>query len=368
MTMPNTQHMNETSQRPPVTRVGTIGWLRANLFNTWYNSLLTILILWLFYKAIPPFVDWAILDAVWGNVESTVCRQSDGACWAFLYEKANLILFGLYPFEEQWRPTVAMIIFVSLVALSCHPKAWRKSLIFAWVIGVPAIAILMWGGILGLSYVPNTRWGGLPLTLLLSGLGLMFGFPIGVFLALGRRSNMPTIRTICITYIELIRGVPLITILFMASVMFPLFLPTGLTIDKLLRAQIGLIMFASAYLAEAVRGGLQSLPSGQYEAADSLGLSYWKKMRLIILPQALSISIPALVNSFISFFKDTSLVIIIGLFDLMGATKAALTDASWRGFYKEAYLFTAMIYFVFCFFMSKYSQYLEQRLYTGTRR
>lgn len=368
MTMSDTQQASKTYQRPPVTRIGAIGWLRANLFNTWYNSLLTILILWVFYKIIPPFVDWAIFDAVWGKVESTVCRQTDGACWAFLYEKANLILFGLYPFEEQWRPLIAMLIFIAVVATSCHPSAWRKSLILAWVIAVPAIAILMWGGILGLSYVPNTRWGGLPLTLLLSGIGLMFGFPIGVLLALGRRSNMPTIRTLCITYIELIRGVPLITILFMASVMFPLFLPTGLTIDKLLRAQIGLIMFASAYLAESVRGGLQSLPSGQYEAADSLGLSYWKKMRLIILPQALRIAIPALVNSFISFFKDTSLVIIIGLFDLMGATKAALTDAAWRGFYKEAYLFTAVIYFAFCFFMSKYSQYLEQRLNVGTRR
>ncbi|MFC4351314.1 amino acid ABC transporter permease [Fodinicurvata halophila] len=368
MTMSDDQQMKQTSQRPPVTRVGVIGWLRANLFNTWYNSILTLLILWLFYKIIPPFMDWAIFDAVWGNVESTVCRQTDGACWAFLYEKANLILFGLYPFEEQWRPTVAMAIFATVVVVSCHPNAWRKSIFLLWAAAVPLIAILMWGGILGLTYVPNTRWGGLPLTLFLSGIGLIFGFPIGVLLALGRRSHMPTIRTLCITYIELIRGVPLITILFMASVMFPLFLPTGLTIDKLLRAQIGLIMFASAYLAEAVRGGLQSLPSGQYEAADSLGLSYWKKMRFIILPQALRISIPALVNSFISFFKDTSLVIIIGIFDLMGATKAALTDAAWRGFYKEAYLFTASIYFVFCFFMSKYSQYLEKYLNVGTRR
>lgn len=368
MTMADNQHKNESSQRPPGTRVGVLRWLRANLFNTWYNSILTLLILWLFYKVIPPFIDWAILDAVWGHVESTVCRQSDGACWAFLHEKANLILFGLYPFEEQWRPTIAMAIFASVIVISCHPKAWRKSIGLLWLVAVPVIAILMWGGILGLTFVPNTRWGGLPLTLFLSGVGLLFGFPIGVLLALGRRSNMPAIRTLCITYIELIRGVPLITILFMASVMFPLFLPTGITIDKLLRAQIGLIMFAAAYLAEAVRGGLQSLPGGQYEAADSLGLGYWKKMRFIVLPQALRIAIPALVNSFISFFKDTSLVVIIGLFDLMGATKAALTDAAWRGFYKEAYLFAAAIYFVCCFFMSKYSQYLEKHLSAGTRR
>jgi general L-amino acid transport system permease protein len=197
---------------------------------------------------------------------------------------------------------------------------------------------------------------------------LVVAFPLSILLALGRRSDLPIIKSMTVTYIELIRGVPLITVLFMASVMFPLFLPTGVTIDKLLRAQIGLILFASAYLAEVIRGGLQAIPKGQYEAADSLGLSYWQKTGKIILPQALSITIPPLVNTFIGFFKDTSLVIIIGLFDLMSASKAALTDPAWRGFYKESYMFVAFIYFIFCFFMSKYSQWLEVQLHRGHKR
>ncbi|NNG04830.1 MAG: amino acid ABC transporter permease [Inquilinus sp.] len=219
-----------------------------------------------------------------------------------------------------------------------------------------------------ISFVPNTNWGGLPLTLGLSVIGLVVAFPLSLLLALGRRSDMPAVKTICVGFIEIIRGVPLITVLFMASVMFPLFLPTGITIDKLLRAQVAMIIFSAAYLAEVVRGGLQAIPTGQFEAADSLGLGYWQKMRLIILPQALKISIPPMVNTFIGFFKDTSLVIIIGLFDLLGTAKAALTDPAWRGFYKEAYLFVALLYFSFCFFMSRYSQYLEKKLNTGHRR
>ncbi|MEQ9814273.1 MAG: amino acid ABC transporter permease [Azospirillaceae bacterium] len=220
----------------------------------------------------------------------------------------------------------------------------------------------------GLRYVPNTQWGGLPLTLGLSLIGCGVAFPLGILLALGRRSNMPAIRVICVVYIEFIRGVPLITILFMASVLFPLFLPEGVTIDKLLRAQVGLILFAAAYLAEVVRGGLQAIPKGQYEAADSLGLTYWQKTRLIILPQALRISIPPLVNTFIGFFKDTSLVIIIGLFDLLNGGRIALTEPIWRGFYPESYTFVALIYFAFCFSLSKYSQWLEGQMNTGHSR
>ncbi|MGQ9372212.1 amino acid ABC transporter permease, partial [Azospirillum sp. ST 5-10] len=216
-------------------------------------------------------------------------------------------------------------------------------------------AVLMWGGVFGLSYVENAYWGGLPLTLILSVIGLAVAFPVSILLALGRRSDLPAVKAVCVAYIELIRGVPLISLLFMASVMFPLFLPTGVNIDKLLRAQIAFILFAAAYMAEAIRGGLQAIPKGQYEAADSLGLGYWQKMGKIILPQALAISIPPLVNTFISSFKDTSLVIIIGLYDLLGTAKAALTDPAWRGYYREAYLFIGLIYWCFCFFMSKYS-------------
>jgi general L-amino acid transport system permease protein len=226
----------------------------------------------------------------------------------------------------------------------------------------------MWGGVLGLSYVSQDNWGGLPLTVILAVATCVFGFPFGILLALGRRSTLPAIRSVSIAYIELVRGVPLITVLFMASVMFPLFLPPGTNFDKLLRTQIAFILFAAAYIAEVVRGGLQALPKGQYEAADALGLSYWHKTGLIVLPQALRMVIPALVNTFIATFKDTSLVITIGLFDLLSAAKTALTDPVWRSYYVEVYFFVALIYFCFCFFMSRYSQNLETQLRKGERR
>lgn len=359
---------DKNSRPPPTSTTGPVAWLRDNLFNTWYNTFLSILILYLLYLIVPGLANWLFFNAVWGAQPAEVCRAADGACWAFITEKWRLILFGLYPFAEQWRPSLAMAIFVTLLFASCNRFFWKRWLIAVWLAGLVAVGVLMWGGVLGLTYVPNTRWGGLPLTLFLSAIGLVFAFPIGILLALGRRSNMPAVRAVCVAYIELIRGVPLITVLFMASVMFPLFLPTGVSIDRLLRAQIGLIMFASAYLAEVVRGGLQAIPKGQYEAADSLGLSYWQKTRLIILPQALRISIPPIVNTFIGFFKDTTLVIIIGLFDLLNSAKTALTDAAWRGFYMEAYVFVSIIYFFFCYFMSSYSQSLERSMNVGNRR
>lgn len=356
------------SSGPPRVSMGVLGWLRANLFNTWYNSLLTLVIVWGIIEIVPGLFSWLTIDAVWHAGPPEVCAEATGACWAFLHEKARFMLFGLYPFQEQWRPTLALLLAIGLIVASANRRLWGKGMIAAWVIGAPAIWILMSGGVFGLTEIPNTQWGGLPLTLGLSFIGLAVAFPLGILLALGRRSNLPAIRTSCIVYIELIRGVPLITILFMASVMIPLFFPTDLTIDKLLRAQIGMIMFAAAYLAEVVRGGLQAIPKGQYEAADSLGLGYWRKMRLIILPQALTISIPPLVNTFIGFFKDTSLVVIIGLFDLLGATKTALTEPGWRSMYKEAYIFIGLIYWVFCYSMSKYSQALEAKLETGRSR
>ncbi|WP_366556689.1 amino acid ABC transporter permease [Aquibaculum sediminis] len=354
--------------QPPTTKTGVIGWLRANLFSTWYNSLATLILLYILAKIIPGIVDWLFISAVWTHTEPEVCRAADGACWAFIHEKYRLILFGTYPFDEQWRPTLAVLLYLVLLLASCNRAFWKPWLGVAWVAMLAVIGTLMYGGVFGLTQVPTTRWGGLPLTLMLASFALAIGFPLGILMALGRRSNLPIVRILSVAYIELIRGVPLITVLFMASVMLPLFLPQGVSINNLLRAQIGIILFASAYLAEVVRGGLQAIPKGQYEAADSIGLGYWQKTRLIILPQALRISIPPLVNTFIGLFKDTSLVIIVGLFDLVGAAKAALTDPSWRGFYRESYFFIAMIYFVFCFSMSKYSQYLEKRLNVGTRR
>ena len=323
---------------------------------------------WFLLMAVPALVEWAFIKANYTASNAQECRQSvGGACWAFIIEKHRLILFGTYPFDEQWRPLIATIILVAVI-VQRHPPFLELEAGLIWTVGLTAVAFLMWGGVFGLSYVENARWGGLPLTLILSTFGIAFAFPIGVLLALGRRSKMPAIKALCVVYIELIRGVPLISLLFMSSVMLPLFLPEGFSIDKLLRAQIAIIMFAAAYIAETVRGGLQAIPKGQYEGADSLGLNYWQQMRKIILPQALKIVIPPLVSIFIALFKDTSLVVIIGIFDLTLAAKAALSDAAWRGFGVEAYLFISLIYFVFCFSMSKYSQALERRLATGHAR
>ncbi len=355
-------------ERPPSGTVGPVAWLRNNLFNNWYNALLTVLIAYMLVRAIPPLLDWLIISAHGFGTSAPECRQGGGACWAFVSEKLRFILFGTFPYDQQWRPLLVIALIIALLLASCDRRFWKPWLGLVWAAGLAAVAILMWGGVFGLDYVENTNWGGLPLTLILSVIGLAVAFPASILLALGRRSDMPAIRVLSVTYIELIRGVPLISLLFMASVMFPLFLPTGVSIDKLLRAQIAFIMFAAAYMAEAIRGGLQAIPKGQYEAADAMGLNYWQKMGKIILPQALAIAIPPLVNTFISFFKDTSLVIIIGLYDLLGTAKAALTDPAWRGFYREAYLFIGVIYWVFCFFMSKYSQKLERDLNRSHRR
>jgi general L-amino acid transport system permease protein len=355
------------AERPPAPSAGPIAWLRANLFNSPLNTILTLAALYILAVTIPPVIRWALVDAVWHADTGRACR-GDGACWAFIAEKLRFILFGRYPYQEHWRPLFVVVIFVALILASCDRRLWGRRLAALWLAGLAVVGVLMWGGFLGMSYVETELWNGLPLTLILAVVGMALAFPLAILLALGRRSQLPAVRAICVAYIELVRGVPLITVLFMASVMLPLFLPTGMTIDKLLRAQVAFILFAAAYLAEIIRGGLQAIPRGQYEAADALGLSYWQYTRLIVLPQALAMVIPPLVNTFIGTFKDTSLVIIIGLFDLLGTTHAALTDANWRGFYLEAYLFTAAIYFSFCFFMSRYSQMLEREFNKGRRR
>ncbi|HET9664220.1 MAG TPA: amino acid ABC transporter permease [Burkholderiales bacterium] len=344
--------------------VCVIAWIRANLFPNALSGLATIALLYLAWRTLPPLIDWAFLDAVWSAPDSKTCRamSGEGACWAFVTEKHRFILFGTYPYQEHWRPALATVLLVVLWGASLVPYFWKRWLPLAWIAGLAAIGVLMWGGLFGLPYVENERWGGLILTLLLTTFGIGCAFPLAVLLALARRSRMPVLQGLAVGFIELVRGVPLISLLFMASVMLPLFLPSGVSIDKLLRAQIALILFAAAYLAEVVRGGLQAVPSGQYEAADALGLSYWKKTLLVILPQALRIAIPPLVNSFIAFFKDTSLVLIIGLFDLLSTVKVALTEPAWSGFGVEAYLFASLVYFAFCYAMSRYSQRLEWKL------
>src|SRR5207248_4974087 len=359
-------------QRPPATSTGILGWLRANLFNSVFNPVLTLTAVYFLAVTIPPLIRWAFIDAVWDAANGQACRgpggQEVGACWAFIGEKLRFILFGRFPYTEQWRPLLVVVLFIGLILASCDRRLWGRGLLVLWPAGLAVIGILMWGGVFGLRYVGTENWSGLPLTLIFAVIAMAAAFPFAILLALGRRSQLPAVRIISVAYIELVRGVPLITVLFMASVVLPLFLPAGVTIDKLLRAQVAFILFAAAYLAEVVRGGLQAIPKGQIEAADALGLGYWQRTRLIVLPLALAVVIPPLVNTFIGTFKDTSLVIIIGLFDLLGTVNAALADAAWQGFSAEAYVFTAAIYFCFCFFMSRYSQMLEREFNRGRQR
>jgi general L-amino acid transport system permease protein len=354
-----------------------IRWVRSNLFGSWLSSLATIVFGILLVRWGIALFDWGILNAVWSapqgaaGPDTTACQhaQGIGACWAVIGEKYRFILFGRYPFSLQWRPALAVMLFIGLYAASAMRRFWRRELILIWAGTLTVIGLLMWGGVLGLEYVPQDEWGGLPLTLILATFGLAIAFPLAVAVALGRRSTqLPAVRAICVLYVELIRGVPLITLLFMASVMFPLFMPEGLDLDKLLRAQVAIILFAGAYLAEVVRGGLQALPKGQYEAAEALGLSYWKKTRLIILPQALRLVIPPLVNTFIGFFKDTSLVLVIGLFDLLSAGKIAIAEPAWAAYSTEVYLVLAAIYFAFCYTMARYSHGLEREFSRSAHR
>jgi general L-amino acid transport system permease protein len=338
-------------------------WLHTNLFASIPSSVISVLLIFVLAKALISFLQWGFWNAIWilPSDQTGPCRaiRGIGACWAVVPEKYRFILFGTYPFDQQWRPALATLIFITLFFVSSRRNWWRRELVLVWAGALVLIGLLMWGGIFGLSYVSQDRWGGLPVTLILATFGLAFGFPLGILVALGRRSKLPAIRSICVLYVELIRGVPLISLLFMASVMFPLFMPDGVNIDKLLRAQIAFILYAGAYLAEVIRGGLQAVPRGQHDAADALGLSYWKKNGLIILPQAIRHVIPPLVNTFIAFFKDTSLVLIIGIFDLLTTAKTSIIDPAWQSFSVEVYVFVGLIYFVFCYAMSRYSRQLE---------
>ena len=361
---PEIEKASTAEVKPPVIEVGVIGWARSNLFNGWFNSLLTVATLFLFWKTVPPFIQWAFLDSSW-FVTSEQCRESTGACWAAVTSNIRFITFGFFPHGQQWRPLLAMVLLVGLLFYSQDRTRWNRYLAWAWMIGLFIMGLLMKGGLFGLESVESSQWGGLPLTLLLSVFGLTAAYPLGVVLALGRQSKLPVVKTLCVIYIEMIRGVPLISLLFMSSVVFPLFLPEGITVDKILRAQVAIILFTAAYVAEVVRGGLQGMSSGQYEAAEALGLNYYQTMRLVILPQALKIVIPPTVSVLISAFKDTSLVVIIALYDILKTTQSVLSDPKWMGYSAEAYIFLAIVYFVCCFFMSNYSRRLERELDTS---
>lgn len=344
-----------------------MNWLRSNLFNNVFNSAVTLLLGTLLLYALTQVWGWAISQAVWvADAEQCNAARGTGACWGVVAEKYRIIIFGRYPFEEQWRPLLATLLLMALLLASCMRRFWQRGLAVVWLLVLAVFFSLMHGGVLGLGTVTTDQWGGLPLTILLASLSVVGAFPVAVLLALGRMSGLPVIRSLCTVYIELIRGVPLISVLFMASFLFPLFMPEGISIDVLLRVLLAMVLFAGAYLAEVIRGGLQAIPRGQYEAAASLGLTYWQMQRRIILPQALATVVPGIMNNFISTFKDTSLVTIVSLYELTGSLDLAVnSDPNWMAYKLEGYLFIAAIYFVFCFSLSRYSQWVERQVNRG---
>ena len=370
------------AQQAPAGVRGPMAWVRKNLIGSVGDVILTVLAIALVVMIVPPIINWAFINAQWVGPDRTVCATAaqggiqpdgwSGACWAFVNAKFGQLMLGRYPIEERWRPILVAILFVALLVPLLIPRVPRKGLnaILLFLV-LPIVAfVLLVGGMFGLPHVETQLWGGLLVTLSLSFVGIAVSLPMGIVLALGRRSKMPIVKTLCVIFIEFVRGIPLITVLFFASVMLPLFLPAGVSFDKYLRALIGVSLFAAAYMAEVIRGGLQAIPKGQYEGADSLGLGYWQKMTLIVLPQALKLVIPGIVNTFIGMFKDTSLVIIISMFDLLGVVKQNFADANWATpqTARSGLIFAAFVFWLFCFGMSRYSMYTERRLDTGHKR
>ncbi|MCF6199179.1 MAG: amino acid ABC transporter permease [Hyphomicrobiaceae bacterium] len=365
------KHTPLPDRPPPSSQTGIVHWAKQHLFSSTTNSLLTLASFYVLFLLVPPLVNWALLSATLEGTDRSACEANGGgACWTFIKIRFNQIMFGLYygshP-EQIWRPVLAFFMLIGLVAPLFIERFSYKGLLAGFILLIfPFIAFaLIHGAWLGLPVAETNEWGGFMLTFILSIVGIIAALPLGILLALGRRSELPVVRSFCVFFIELWRGTPLITVLFMASVLLPLFFPSGVDLDKVLRALIGITLFQSAYTAEAIRGGLQAIPKGQFEAADALGLAYWEKMTFIILPQALKISIPGIVNTFIELFKDTTLVSIIGLLDLLNMSQTAAQSAEWRGYDTEAYIFAAFIFWIFCYGMSRYSQNLETKLDRG---
>lgn len=354
---------------PPVASAGILGWLRANLFSSAFSSALTIVTLWLLYLLISGIADWTVFDSVVSANSRTACRAIDsGACWAVVTTRLDQFAYGFYPADARWRPNLAFVLlFVALAPILFFGLPGRRKLI--WFSAVyPFLAGWLIHGGFGLPVVETGLYGGFMLTLIIGVTGISASLPLGILLALGRQSRLVAVRLICTMFIEFARGVPLITLLFVASTMLNYFLPPGTSFDLLVRVLIMVSLFAAAYLAEAVRGGLQAIPRGQYEAAEALGLSWWATTRKITLPQALKISIPGIVNVFVGLYKDSTLVVIIGLLDPLGIARAVLADAKWNGLATETYLFVALFFFLSCFAMSRYSLWLERRLASGQDR
>ncbi len=372
---------------PPVSSTGVLGWMRKNLFASPRDIVLTLLGVLIVVWVAPPLYNFLIGKAVWVAENGDACRVAGtGACWAYVWDRLDFFIYGFYPLDPRfadqpgilgtllgyWRINLVFIVGLVLLIPLLWPKVPYKVLnALLFFVAFPIMVYyLLNGGVLGLAEVPTEKWGGLTVTLIIGLVGIVTSLPLGILLALGRQSKLPIIKVACVMFIELWRSVPLITVLFMASIMLPLFAPEGVTVDKLLRALVGVALFNSAYMAEVVRGGLQAMPRGQYEAAAALGLNYWKRMILIILPQALKHVIPGIVNTFIALFKDTSLVSIIGIFDILKTVQSSTADLNWTSPSQAitGYIFAAMVFWVFCFSMSRYSQYMERRLNTGHKR
>jgi general L-amino acid transport system permease protein len=363
---------------PPAGERGVVGWLRHNLFSGWVNTLLTLMAVALIAASVPPALNWLIFDATWTPPPEVLngtrsAQYSDcvkgAACWLFVGARIGQFFYGFYPDASRWRPDLvfAILVVCGYLLLSARVKRKREIAIFFFIV-FPFLAFwLLYGG-LGLEVVETQKWGGFMMTMILGVVGIIVSLPLGVLLALGRRSALPVVQSMSVIFIEFVRGVPLITVLFMANLMLPLFLPPGWEINILLRVLVGVILFSAAYVAEVVRGGLQAIPKGQYEGAMAMGLGYWQMMRLVILPQALKISIPGLVNSFIGLFMDTTLVAMVGLYDFLNMVRAGATDSRWLGSELTGYVFCAMVYWICCFSMSRYSMYLERKLHTGHKK
>jgi general L-amino acid transport system permease protein len=363
---------------PPRRLTGPIGWLRENLFSSWLNAGITIALIALIAWIVPPLVKFMLIDAVWDGASRVDCLPRAehpvvGACWAFVIDRLPFITYGFYPAEERWRVDLFFALFAFAVVWVAWLNAPRRDLgmLYAFVV-LPIVSYVLLSGwdAIGLPEVPTSSWGGILVTIVVAAVGIVVSLPLGILLALGRRSDMPVVRTASVIFIEFVRGVPLITVLFMASLMLPLFVPESWSPDKLLRALVGVALFSSAYMAEVVRAGLQAIPKGQFEAAMAVGLSYWKGMRLIVLPQALRVTIPNIVNSYIALFKDTTLVFVVGIFDFLRSIEAARIDPNWATPVTSitGYAFAAIFYLICCYSMSRYARFVEARLAAGDKR
>ena len=357
---------------PPASRAGMLGWLRTNLFSSPFNIALTLLAILFIAWMVPPLLRFLLIDATWSGADREACipspaRPNPGACWAFVRVWSSYLVYGFYPIGQRWRVDLFFLALAFGVGWLLWLRAPRRDIgaVYFFIV-LPILSLILLGGLplIGLSYVPTNLWGGILVTIVVATIGMVFSLPLGILLALGRRSRIPVVRWLSIVFIEFVRGVPLITVLFMASVMLPLFVPEPLAPDKLVRALIGVAMFASAYMAEVVRGGLLAIPRGQYEAAQALGLSFWRMTALIILPQALRVTLPNIVNVFIALFKDTTLVFIVGIFDFLRTVEVARGDQKWASPVTSltGYAFAALFYFVCCFAMSRYARRVEARL------